>query len=166
MAFFGDIRLFAGSVAPAGWALCDGSILSVDGNEELLGALGYTYGFGVVLKLPDLRGCVPVHVAFGLLAQLINLSGGSETVTLLPGQIVAHSHVAGCSGSTENSTHPSANILANTTGGTVVYHAAPGPATLAPGTVGKTGGGLAHPNIEPYLAVNYIMCVSGGIPPA
>src|SRR5205085_5698552 len=91
--YVGEIRMFAGNFAPAGWMFCQGQLISIDENETLFQLIGTTYGgdgqphgsFG----LPDLRGRVPVHQGNGFsLAQ----TGGVETVTLTVNQIPAHTH--------------------------------------------------------------------------
>src|SRR5271165_5323133 len=112
--FVGEIRMFAGNFAPAGWAFCDGQLLSISQNETLFNLIGTTYGGDgqSTFALPNLQGRIPIHQGNGfVLAQ----SGGTETVTLNLNQIPAHTHPpqAGAAGGTSNS--PAGNYWANWT---------------------------------------------------
>src|SRR4051794_14758376 len=89
--YVGEIRLFAGNFAPAGWMLCDGQLLPIAENEVLFQLIGTSYGGDgqSTFALPDLRSRVPIHQGSGfILAQ----AGGSETATLGISQIPTHSH--------------------------------------------------------------------------
>src|SRR5512141_776356 len=88
--YVGEIRMFAGNFAPAGWMFCDGQLLPISGNDTLFNLIGTTYGGDgqTTFALPDLRGRVPIHQGTSILAQ----TGGTETVTLTTGQIPGHSH--------------------------------------------------------------------------
>lgn len=63
----GEIRLFAGTFAPDGWALCHGQELQIAQHADLHKALGTRYGGDgrSAFRLPDLRGRAPVHRADG-----------------------------------------------------------------------------------------------------
>src|SRR5512147_1627273 len=89
--YVGEIRMFAGNFAPAGWMFCEGQLLPISEYETLFNLIGTTYGgdgqetFG----LPDLRGRIPIHQGNGFtLAE----TGGVETVTLTVSQIPSHTH--------------------------------------------------------------------------
>src|SRR5262245_66292769 len=90
--FIGEIRMFGGNFAPAGWAFCDGSLLVISQNDALFNLIGTTYGGDgqTTFALPDLRSRVPVHVGQGF---ALGQTGGAETVTLTTSQIPAHHHV-------------------------------------------------------------------------
>src|ERR1700751_172653 len=91
--FVGEIRMFGGNFAPAGWMFCEGQLLPISENETLFNLIGTTYGGDgqSTFALPDLRGRIPIHMGGGFtLAE----TGGVETVTLTVGQIPAHSHPA------------------------------------------------------------------------
>src|SRR5580765_914368 len=90
--FVGEIRMFAGNFAPAGWALCDGSILPISENDVLFTLIGTTYGGDgqQTFALPDLRSRVPLHQGSGF---VLGQSAGVESVTLTQNQIPAHTHV-------------------------------------------------------------------------
>src|SRR5260370_6651972 len=88
--YVGEIRMFAGNFAPAGWMFCEGQLLPISENETLFTLIGTTYGGDgqSTFALPDLRGRVPLHFGNGFtLAE----TGGVETVTLAVPQIPAHS---------------------------------------------------------------------------
>src|SRR5690348_4194011 len=109
--FVGEIRMFAGNFAPAGWMLCNGQLLPIAENETLFQLIGTTYGGDgqSTFALPDLRGRLPLH--FGN-AYVLAQAGGVETVTLTTPQIPAHTHalMASTSAGTENA--PSNNVTA------------------------------------------------------
>src|ERR1700746_2297849 len=90
--FVGEIRMFGGSFAPAGWAFCAGQLMPISENETLFNLIGTTYGgdgqetFGI----PDLQGRAPVHVGPGL---TLGENGGTESVTLSTQQIPIHNHL-------------------------------------------------------------------------
>src|SRR5712692_6046583 len=89
--FVGEIRMFAGNFAPAGWAFCDGALLPIFENVTLFNLIGTTYGGDgqTTFALPDLRGRVPIHQGNGF---VVGQRGGEEIVTLSTLQIPAHTH--------------------------------------------------------------------------
>ena len=90
--FIGEIRMFGGNFAPAGWAFCNGSLIPISENDALFNLIGTTYGGDGqnTFALPDLQSRVPIHVGPGF---ALSQSGGAESVTLTTSQIPAHSHV-------------------------------------------------------------------------
>src|SRR3981081_1825058 len=86
--YVGEIRMFAGNFAPAGWMFCEGQLRTISENETLCNLIGTTYGGDgqSTFALPDLRGRIPLHFGNGFtLAE----TGGVETVTLSVPQIPA-----------------------------------------------------------------------------
>src|SRR4051795_5480837 len=89
--YVGEIRMFAGNFAPAGWMFCEGQLLPISENETLFQLIGTTYGgdgestFG----LPDVRGRIPIHQGNGV---VLAETGGTEEVTLTVNTIPAHGH--------------------------------------------------------------------------
>lgn len=178
-AFLGEIRLFSGNYAPMGWHLCDGSTLPINGNEALYSLLGVTWGgdgrtnFG----LPDLRGRVPVcrGQGTGLTARTTGQTGGASTVQLTDATMPTHTHALMASNQT--STTPTvttgvgfASCVTPPTGKTVRYappgaSPAPVPVALANTAVSyAAGGGGAHSNVMPYMALTYIIATQGIYP--
>src|SRR5262245_20901956 len=96
MPFLGEIRIFAGNFAPAGWAFCDGQVLQIAEWTNLFQLIGTTYGGDGIttFNLPDLRGRLPLHFGTppGLRAFTQAETGGVESVTLTSSQIPSHSH--------------------------------------------------------------------------
>jgi microcystin-dependent protein len=159
--YVGEIRLFAGNFAPAGWAFCDGSQLSISENETLFNLIGTTYGgdgqstFG----LPDLRGRVPLHFGNGV---QIGESGGSEEVTLTVPTIAAHSHGWMASAAAAANSSPVTNALA--AGTATVYSNTSPSAPMGPAFVSNVGGSQPHSNMQPFICINYIISLFGIFP--
>ena len=160
--YVGEVRMFAGNFAPAGWAMCEGQLLPISENETLFNLIGTTYGGDgqSTFALPDLRGRLPMH--FGNSFVLAE-TGGVETVNLTISQIPAHAHPFLASTDPANSPNPGAHVLAETAT-TTPYFAGPPAVSLAPQSVTNTGGSQPHDNMQPYLCVNYIISLFGIFP--
>ncbi|HYA98182.1 MAG TPA: tail fiber protein [Methylomirabilota bacterium] len=160
--FVGEIRMFAGNFAPAGWAFCDGSLIPISENETLFQLIGTTYGGDGenTFALPDLRGRVPVHVGPGF---ALGQAGGAETVTLTVSQIPAHAHVPQCSAGAGSQQSPGGAMWASPSVGTIYSSASPSLA-MDPAGVGPGGGSQPHDNMIPFLAVNFILSQFGVFP--
>jgi microcystin-dependent protein len=160
--FVGEIRMFAGNFAPAGWALCDGSLLSIADNDVLFTLIGTTYGgdgqstFG----LPDLRSRVPLHMGSSF---PLGQNGGEETVTLTANQLPAHTHVPQANSGIGTQTSPAGKVWAASSN--FPYSANAPSASMAPGAVGSAGGSQPHANMVPFLAINFIISLFGIFPP-
>jgi microcystin-dependent protein len=166
--YIGEIRLFAGSFAPDGWLFCDGKILDIGEYSTLYTLLGTSYGgdgqtsFG----LPDLRGRTPVSTN---MAYPQGMAAGVEDVTLSTLQMAAHNHPLLGTGQPATSAVPTPGMtLADQVGGTeqsVYAYAASGTtANLTGRTLGVAGGSEPHENMQPSLAVNYIIATQGEYP--
>lgn len=162
--YVGEIRMFAGSGTPVGWMSCEGQLLNIASHSALYGLLGTTYGGDGVttFAIPDLRGRAPIHV--GIFYNVLGSTGGSETVTLTTAQIPAHTHTVAASNAAGDSADPAGRVPARNAGG-VLHYAAAATTNLAPGALLDSGGGLAHENMQPFLAVRHIISLSGVIPP-
>src|SRR5207253_1784577 len=109
--YVGEIRMFAGNFAPAGWMFCEGQLLPISENQTLFNLIGTTYGGDgqSTFALPDLRGRVPIHFGNGFtLAE----TGGAETITLTVQQIPAHNHALLASTAAGSANSPLGNVLA------------------------------------------------------
>ena len=158
--FIGEIRLFAGSFAPRGWALCDGQRLPIAQNQALFALLGTTYGGDgrVDFGLPDLRGRAPMHADA---AHRIGEAFGVESLTLLQNQMPAHVHAVNATRSVALERTPTGRLLADAAVDVAVSGgAAPvaGPALL------PAGQGLPHENLPPQLALTFIIALQGLFP--
>jgi microcystin-dependent protein len=160
--YVGEIRMFAGNFAPAGWLFCDGQLLPISENETLFNLIGTTYGGDgqETFALPDLRGRVPVHQGNGTtLAE----AGGAETVTLTVAQSPKHGHTFVVSTNNATTANPSGNVLAQTPSYTP--YAAFNPSTpLNAASVTSVGGSQPHDNMQPYLCVDFIISLFGIYP--
>ena len=162
--YIGEIRLFGGTFAPVGWALCQGQLLSISENEALFNLIGTTYGGDgqSTFALPDLRGRLPIHRG-NTFAQ--GQSGGTESVTLTQAQLPAHSHPLLASIDVATIAAPANQVLARSTGATVSPYGSDAPrVSLAPGSVTSVGSGQPHDNMQPYLCVNFIIALEGIYP--
>lgn len=160
--YVGEIRIFAGNFAPAGWMLCEGQIVSIAENETLFNLIGTTYGGDgqVTFALPDLRGRLPVHQGNGV---VLADAFGSETVTLTTQQLPAHSHDLTGSVATASKTSPAGNLPARSAN-IDLYVADVPTVNMAPGLLSNVGGNQPHSNLQPYLCLNFIISLFGIYP--
>ncbi|MGG9962810.1 phage tail protein [Ferruginibacter sp. SUN106] len=168
--FIGNVILFGGTFAPVGWAFCDGSLLPISENDALFSLIGTTYGGDgqVTFGLPDLRGRMPIHQGqgAGLSTYVIGQMAGTESVTLLPGQVPPHSHTVLSNSATAGTNVPNANFLAAQSTLSEYIPGASANSVMSPVAIANsTGGGLPHSNIMPSLAINYIIALQGIYPP-
>jgi len=172
-AFLGEIRMAGFNFAPAGWALCNGQTLSISQNTALFSLLGTTYGGNgtTTFQLPNFQSRVPIHQGqgSGLSPYVIGQYGGIENVTLTVNEIAAHTHLVYADGDvpSNNSPSPSGNALATFAAGGDIYATAAGlkkAVTMNPLMIAAAGGGQPHPNIQPYLVVNFIIALEGIFP--
>lgn len=163
--FVGEIRMFGGNFAPAGWMFCEGQLLPISENETLFNLIGTTYGGDgqSTFALPDLRGRVPMHFGGGFIQAE---TGGVEEVTLTVNQIPAHGHPMGATESgnslSPNSALP-ATVSSSQNGANVYNNVAPN-TPLNPASITPTGGSQPHTNFQPYLCINFIISLFGVYP--
>jgi microcystin-dependent protein len=172
--FLGEIRMVGFNFAPTGWALCNGQTMSISQYSALFALLGTTYGGNgtTTFNLPDLQGRVPIHWGngAGLSPYVIGTKGGAENVALLSNQMPMHNHMVNVNNQNGGNSDPTNGILAvgNTGGRTPTvnldYTTSAATGTLAPAAVSVAGGNVPHPNIQPYLTVNFIIALVGIFP--
>ncbi len=162
--FIGEVILFGGNFAPRGWAFCDGQILPINQNQSLFSLLGTTYGGDgrTSFALPDLRGRVPIHVGNG---HSQGQRGGEEGHALSAAELpqTRHGHGARASLASAGSVDPSEHFLADTQAD---LYGQPGALVeMSHETVGVGGGAsAAHENMQPYLALNFVIALQGLFP--
>lgn len=160
--YVGEIRLFAGNFAPAGWLFCAGQILPIAEYDVLFALIGTNYGGDgqITFALPDLRGRVPLHQGSGyVLAQ----TAGVESVTLTSSQVPTHSHALRASSAAGTSSGPG-NALLAATGSVNSYGSGNADQPMTAGALSSSGNSQPHNNMAPYLAVNYIISLFGIFP--
>lgn len=164
--YIGQIKIFAGTFAPAGWVFCDGRLLAIAENSALFALIGTIYGGDgqVTFGVPDLRGRLALNQGQGpgLSNYVIGQALGSETVTLTQTQLPAHSHsVSG--NSAAGGTTPSGSSWA--VGSLSAYGPSATLQGMNPAGVTFSGGSQPHSNMMPFLALNYILSLFGIFPP-
>src|SRR5215210_2686770 len=107
--YVGEIRMFAGNFAPAGWMFCEGQLLPISENETLFQLIGTTYGGDgqSTFQLPDLRGRLPIHQGNGF---ILAETGGAEEITLTVQQIPAHTHALAVNSGQGSSPNAETNV--------------------------------------------------------
>lgn len=161
--YVGEIRMFAGNFAPAGWMFCEGQLLPISENETLFQLIGTTYGGDgqSTFSLPDMRGRLPIHAGNGF---ILAETGGVEEVTLTSNQIPVHSHPVLATGNLAIAASPAAAYLSSTNTGQKIYSSASPTVSMSPNLVGATGGSQPHTNFQPYLCINFIISLFGIFP--
>jgi len=171
----GEIRIFAGNFSPRSWAFCEGQLLPISSNSALFSILGTTYGGDgrTTLGLPDLRGRSPIGPGSGpgLATHRLGAKVGVEKVRLNEDEIPTHTHTATATVNADSnagsSTSPDNTVWANHTEDINSFGTTQN-TTMATGAVTVTnapaGGGQAHENRSPQLALNYIICLEGTYP--
>lgn len=160
--YVGEIRMFAGNFAPAGWMFCEGQLLPISENETLFNLIGTTYGGDgqSTFALPDLRGRLPLHMGSGF---ILAETGGAEEITLTVNQIPAHSHpLLATSGAGSNKV--GTGLLFAIAQGDVYTTSGGNKSAMAAAAVGSTGGSQPHTNFQPYLCVDFIISLFGIFP--
>lgn len=160
--YVGEIRMFAGNFAPAGWNFCEGQLLPISENETLFNLIGTTYGGDgqSTFALPDLRGRIPIHQGNGFnLAE----TGGAEEITLTVSQIPAHSHPMLATTNPATTPNPGNAVFAS---GVISeqYWGDPPSGSASPQAISAVGGSQPHTNFQPYLCVNFIISLFGIFP--
>lgn len=171
-AFIGEIRMFGGNYAPYHWSYCSGTLLAVAQNTALFSLLGSAYGGDgrTSFALPDTRGRAPVHYGAGpgLTPVALGARYGGETVTLTVDQIPSHLHPIQATTNGGTTSNPIGRVPADTQTQSInVYTPPTDPNRVREfheSAVESQGGGQAHTNMMPFLAVNFIICLQGTFP--
>jgi microcystin-dependent protein len=160
--YVGEIRMFAGNFAPAGWMFCEGQLLPISENDVLFQLIGTTYGGDgqETFALPDLRGRLPMHQGNGF---ILAETGGAEEITLTTQQLPVHTHpLLGATGNGAQA-NPANNFLASST--IVQLYGTDTPDTaMAASSISPVGGSQPHTNFQPYLCVDFIISLFGIFP--
>lgn len=165
--FIAEIRIFAGNLAPRGWAFCNGQLLPIAQNTALFSLIGTTYGGDgrSTMGLPNLQGRVPMHPGqgAGLTPRRLGEAGGSDAVTLVGLQLPRHDHFMRAVPKTTQASPNGGVGLGN-----APIYATPADqgsiVAMADGAIGAAGGGQPHDNRQPYLALSFIIALEGLYP--
>lgn len=177
--FIGEIRAFAFTYAPYGWATCDGQIMNVQQNTALFSIIGNTYGGDgrTTFGLPNLSGRAPMGFGTGpaLTPQTLGQSLGEASVSLATNNFPPHTHGFNAMSNTTATLATAADsyvakapssgkpavttnsFLPSASAGTQLAADAVQPAGTAPGT-------MPHKNMQPYLPVLLCIALSGIYP--
>lgn len=171
--YIGEIRIFAFGTrgAPSGWQACDGSLLPISEYDALFAIVGTTYGGDgqTTFAVPDLRGRVPIHQGqgAGLSNYVIGQRAGTETVTVLPTQMPAHTHTLVTTTAAASSLTPGTTLLPGSVSGDNFYLSDVTGATAVAMSAQSTslaGGSQPHENCMPTLTVQYCIATQGIFP--
>ncbi|HEX8366671.1 MAG TPA: tail fiber protein [Allosphingosinicella sp.] len=160
--YVGEIRMFAGNFAPAGWMFCEGQLLPISENETLFQLIGTTYGGDgeSTFALPDLRGRLPVHQGNGF---ILAETGGAEEITLTVNQIPVHTHAALVSTNPATDLNATNSLVGSSPSINFFIEQEPDVAMNAQSVI-PVGGSQPHTNFQPYLCVDFIISLFGLFP--
>jgi microcystin-dependent protein len=159
--FLGQIIPVAFNFAPRSWAFCNGQTLPINQNQALFSLLGTTYGGNgqTTFQLPNLQSRVAVHAGDGF---TLGETGGVESVTLNQTELGAHTHAVTQPASKDAETTNRPDGAYFTAGG--AYGSSPSGTPMGTTLTSNTGGSQPHPNLQPYLAVPFVIALTGIFP--
>jgi microcystin-dependent protein len=165
-AFLGQITIFSFQFAPKGWALCNGKLCPINQNQALFSLLGTTYGGDgrTTFALPNLQGDVAMHFGQGpgLTGRVLGQVGGEQNHTLQVSEMPSHSHPVHFATAADSLT-PGGKYWAADPNGNVTF-SANGNEAMSPNAIGNNSGGQPHPNMQPYLVLNFCIALQGIFP--
>ncbi|MFB9982270.1 phage tail protein [Mesorhizobium kowhaii] len=169
--FVAEIRIFAGVFAPKGWATCNGQLLAISQNTALFSLLGTTYGGDgkSTFALPDLAGSAPMHpgtATGGTIDHVLGETGGTTTVTLTPNEMPTHNHsiLASTENATLKSPSPTEHLGRSKAGTIYQSNTASNLAQMNVQAVAPAGLSQAHNNLQPHVALTFIIALQGVYP--
>lgn len=166
--FIAEIRIFGGNFAPRGWAFCDGQLLPISQNTALFSLIGVTFGGDgrTTTQLPNLQGRAPMHPGRGpgLTSRQLGQRTGVDTVALSEAQLPAHSHTQGASDRRTRSDTPSSTAVFGEASQATYAQSAVANEAMAAEAITATGGSQPHNNMQPFLALSFIIALQGLYP--
>jgi microcystin-dependent protein len=163
--YLGEIRVFTFGFAPKGWTPCNGQLLPINQFQALFALLGTTYGGNGTTNfaLPNLQGNVAVHFGSNVGGSFdLGQEGGEANHTLINQEIPSHTHPVRFATDTTKLS-PKGNYWAPDTVGNVTFATTDG-TSLSPQAISSAGGSQAHPNMQPYLVLNFCIAMTGIFP--
>jgi microcystin-dependent protein len=165
--FIGEIRMFAGNFAPAGWMFCEGQTLPISENDALFTLIGTMYGGDgqETFQLPNLQSRIPLHFGAGPdgVTYTQGELAGVESVTLTGQQIPIHTHTMLGSSNAANTGNPTGKVIAQSANVTYMIVSDP-TVQMNAAAVTPIGGSQPHENCQPFLCINYIISLFGVFP--
>ena len=168
--FIGQIQIFGFNFNPRGWAFCNGATLPIQQNTALFSLLGTQYGGNgqTTFQLPNFvnRGACEQGRGPGLTPRTMGETFGTNSVTLLTGEMPAHNHIVQLYGQNDTSKRAGSPSPGNYLGTPASFAFAPGAANapFSPTVIMPTGNGQPHENRQPYLATNFCIALQGVFP--
>ena len=166
--FIGEIRMFGGSFAPAGWAFCNGQLMPISENDAMFVLIGTTYGGDgeETFAMPDLQSRIPIHQGTGPdgITYQIGEKAGVEAVTLTTNQIPVHNHALLASTAAGSQNNPSNQVLAASPSVKMFIQDTPDSTLNVANSVTPVGGSQPHENLQPYLCISFIISLFGVFP--
>jgi microcystin-dependent protein len=168
--FIAEVRIFAGNFPPRGYAFCDGQLLPIAQYTALFSLIGTTYGGDgrTTTALPNLQGRAPMHHGHGpgLTPRNLGARGGAETVTLTQSQLAAHTHLVSAPSAVVAAEADTTSAAGNTWGLSEDGDSFRNDhdSFMDEQAVSNTGDTQPHSNVQPYLAVNFIIALTGLYP--
>ncbi|MFC0252218.1 phage tail protein [Massilia consociata] len=167
--YVGEIRMFAGNYAPEGWAMCNGQVLPISGNEALFSLIGPIYGGDgqATFALPDMRGRVPISAGTAArtgTSYILGQSAGTETVTLSSVELAPHTHPVNAQSVPGTVSTPTNGYWATVAVTAYERPGAPPLSGMSARAISIEGGGQAHDNMMPYMTLTFIIALSGIYP--
>lgn len=172
--YIGEIRSFAFVPDRVDWAPCEGQYMGITGpGKALFSLIDYTYGGDARkgFRLPDLRGRVMVGRGTAVTGSeyALGVPGGAEEVVLDAGTLPEHNHRWWGEDQSADAPGPNNHLMGISSASSrsaLLYSAtANNRVQLAADTIGPNAGGRAHPNVQPYVAIGYYICLNGIYPP-
>lgn len=166
--YVGEIRMFAGNFAPDGWYFCRGQSVAIAQEEVLFQLIGTTYGGDgeSTFNLPNLASRAPMHMGNGPdgVTYPIGQMAGTEAETITTQQLPVHTHALAATTNLGTDNAPAGNLLAQTSGGVMLYREVAPASAMDVQVVVPVGGSQPHDNTQPFLCINFIISRFGLFP--
>lgn len=170
--YIGQIFMYGYDWAPKNYALCANAQLSIQQNAALFSILGTTYGGNgtSTFALPDLRGRTYVGWGQGpgLSDYVLGELTGTQAVTLLQSNLPQHNHLMNVNNAAATVGDPTSAVLSQgpvVSAATVATFSTSGPnAVMNAGAIATAGGNQPVSVLQPYLAINFSICLYGLFP--
>ena len=158
--FLSEIRIMSFDFPPKGWALCNGQLLPLNQNQALYSLLGTTFGGDgrVNFALPNFQGRTPLHVGSGY---NLGQGGGEQMHTLTLAELPRHTHTLMGTGANADAPVPTGSLLATASN---LYTPAANLVPLDASSVSLVGDSQPHPNMQPYMVLNFCIALQGIFP--